>query len=273
MKVYGIIGDARVRRSLSPAMHNAVMAAHGLDACYVVFPVEPEAVGPAVAGLRALGVRGVNVTVPHKRAVVPHLDELCGAARELGAVNTIVRQDGRLIGHNTDVGGFAAALEGQGFDCAGASALVLGAGGAARAVVLALRRGGAARVWVAGRSPARVQRLARELGAQAAGLDQAQDLAARAGLVVNATSVSSIGESAGMAELVAALPAGRGPRLVVDINYGRQDNFWQAWAAARGDSFMDGLAMLAHQARLSFGLWTGLQSPVDEFLRALGEAA
>lgn len=272
MKVYGVMGDERVRRSLSPAMHNAVMAAHGLNARYVVFPVQPEDVGAATAGLRAMGVAGVNVTVPHKRAVAEYLDELVGAAAELGAVNTIVLQEERLVGHNTDVGGFAAMLQERGFACAGQKVLVFGAGGAARAVVLALRQEGAAKVWVAGRNREKVQGLAAELQAEPLNLNQAAEAAGQAGLVVNATSVSSPQESKVMADLVAALPPGSGRRLVVDINYGRPQNFWQEWAADNGDDFVDGLPMLAHQARLSFSLWTGLEPPVAEFLSALTEA-
>ena len=145
-----------VAHSLSPRMHNAAFRAQGVDMVYLAFDVHPERLGAAVDGLRALGLRGANVTVPHKERVILLLDEVEPLAARLGAVNTIVNEDGRLMGHNTDVAGFREALrtvrpEGaRGLRC-----LVAGAGGAARAVVAALIEDGAARIWVYNRTHAR----------------------------------------------------------------------------------------------------------------------
>ncbi|MCA9530809.1 MAG: shikimate dehydrogenase (NADP+), partial [Myxococcales bacterium] len=130
--VLGIFGWP-VEHSRSPAMHNAALAAVGLDATYVPFAVRPDALGRAVEGVRALGIRGVNVTLPHKQAIVPLLDELDEAARAIGAVNTVSHERGRLLGSNTDAPGLVRALEAAGVRAAGARVVVLGAGGAARA--------------------------------------------------------------------------------------------------------------------------------------------
>ncbi len=268
----GLFGDQRVVKSLSPRMHNAVLARHGLEGGYQAWAVEPADLEDALARLKSEGLSGANVTVPHKEAVAPLLDSLSSQARTMGAVNTIVRRGLELVGHNTDVDGFAAALARPDFKTQGCRALVLGAGGAARAVVLALMRLGAAEVLVASRTQARVRRLADDLAARAVGLDQAHLHAGMADLVVNATSASAAEESPELAALAGRLRLSQ-CRLLVDVNYGRPVNFWQQAAQRAGAPFLDGLIMLAHQARLSFRLWTGVDAPVSEFLEALEGAA
>ena len=151
--VVGVIGDP-VRHSLSPVLHNAAFAALRLDWVSVAFPVPPSALDAALAGARALGLRGLSVTMPHKEAVARKVDRTSAAAARLGAVNCVVVEPGGLVGENTDGQGFVAALRrGAGFDPAGRRCLVAGAGGAARAVVLALAEAGASEVVVVGRSP------------------------------------------------------------------------------------------------------------------------
>jgi len=272
MMALGIIGDGRVARSLSPRMHHAVLAKHGLDGFYARFAVEPEHMAPALAGLGALGLAGVNVTVPHKRAVLPFMSRLSEEAAALEAVNTIKVQDHLLLGYNTDLQGFANSLADEGFDAGGASALVLGAGGAARAVTLALVRGGA-RVTVAARRPEQAEALCSQLGGQGLSLARVAALWPLAQLLVNATSVSSPEESPGMLQWVQSLPRAESLELVVDINYGRRDNMWAGLAHLHGAGFADGLGMLAHQARLSFHIWTGLDAPVEDFKAALERAS
>ena len=132
-KIYGIIGDP-VAHSLSPLMQNRAFAACGLDCCYVPFRVDAAGLPAAVAAVRALGLGGVNVTIPHKERVVAYLDEVDRSAAMIGAVNTIVNRDGRLIGYNTDGAGWLASLHEGGFDPGGRRVVLLGAGGAARAV-------------------------------------------------------------------------------------------------------------------------------------------
>jgi len=151
----GVIGWP-VSHSVSPAMHNAAFADIGLDWCYIPLPVptEPaERIGEALHGLRALGLRGANVTVPHKQSVMPHLDWLTPAAQAIGAVNTIrVEADGQLSGDNTDARGFVADLRDHGVDPAGKRALVLGAGGSARAIVFGLAEAGCVSITILNRS-------------------------------------------------------------------------------------------------------------------------
>jgi shikimate dehydrogenase len=270
MKRFRLLGGEGVRRSLSPRMHNRVLAACGLAGSYRAQPVPAGGVGRAVARLAAAGAAGANVTAPHKRAVVPHLASLAPEAAALGAVNTLVPAPGGFRGHNTDAAGFADALARAGFDPAGARALVIGAGGAARAVAWSLLRGGAARVALAARDPERARRAAAGLGCRGAGLGRAAEWARRAELVVNAASVSTAAESPEMARLAASLRPER-CRLVMDLNYGRGGGVWQELARQSGAAFGDGLVMLAAQARRSFALWTGLRPELELFLAALEE--
>ncbi|MEO5656791.1 MAG: shikimate dehydrogenase, partial [Nitrospiria bacterium] len=154
-----LFGDP-VAHSRSPQMHNAAFRALKLDYCYVPFAVSPRALRTAVGGIRALGIVGANVTIPHKEVVIPYLDELSEEARLIGAVNTIHHDRGRLVGHNTDARGFLRAFrEDTEVSVRGGRFLVLGAGGAARAVVMALALGGAKGVTVANRSSSHAQRL------------------------------------------------------------------------------------------------------------------
>ena len=151
MKLFGIISDHRALKSRSPALHNTVMKKIGLDGLYLPLNVAEPRLDAALRGLQALGFTGANVTVPYKEAVIPFLDHLSEEARQIGAVNTIVVEDTRLSGHNTDAAGCLDALDQSGFDPAGRTALVLGNGGAARAVICALKQSGAGDITVAGR--------------------------------------------------------------------------------------------------------------------------
>ncbi len=263
-----VIGDQRVAHSLSPRMHNAVLRQEGLAGSYEAIPLEAAELGSFLGGLARNGFVGVNVTVPHKQAVPAFLDRLDEEATNLGAVNTIVVRGERLEGGNTDCPGFAQALTETGYAAQGRPALVVGAGGAARSVVLALGRLGAAPLWVAARRPAQARALCAELGGEAVDLAQAALLAPAARLLVNAAAASSPDESPELAAWARALKA---PRLeqVMDINYGRGDNFWAGLAQAHGARFSDGLVMLAHQAALSFARWTGRAVPGARFLAAL----
>lgn len=268
MKVFAVLGDQRVTHSLSPRMHNAVLATHKVAGLYVPFRVEPPDLEKAVEGLRALNMAGVNVTVPHKEAIVPFLDGLSEEAKTLGAVNTLVPMDGALWGDNTDVGGFSDALANADFLAQGKRAVVLGAGGAARAVALALLRQGA-KVTVASRTFERAKHLTQELGGAAAPLEDGLAKAADVDLLVNATSVSSPMESPELAKQVSAMGDLRHLSLVVDINYGRTENFWEDLAKKNQAVFIDGLFMLAAQACRSFSLWTGLKPSIEEFFATL----
>jgi shikimate dehydrogenase len=270
MKVFCILSDERAFRSKSPVMHTAVLQRAGIDGVYVPFMVSPDRVGEAVRGLRALHVSGANVTVPHKEAVMPFLDVLSDAAASIGAVNTIVFSGEELHGHNTDAPGFLDVLDKSGFDPANKSVIVFGTGGAAKAVLFALGRAGARPVTVAGRDERRTGELAARFNAEPVVLESLPGRSVEAELVVNATAVSTPAESPELAELLGRIDVA-GCEFVVDLNYARSENFWKDLAATRGARFVDGLPMLAHQARRSFRLWTGIEIDVRHFEEALRE--
>lgn len=250
-------------------MHNAAFRALGLDWCYLPFAVPPAHVADALAGVRGLGLRGINVTVPHKQAVSALVDELTPEARAIGAVNTVLVRGERLVGHNTDAAGFLRALREAGFAPEGCSALVLGAGGAARAAVYALARVGA-RVVLLNRTPQRADALVADLRAvvegarlEAGGLDAqtAQQEASRCQLVVNATSLGMWPqvETSPWPEEV-AFPAGV---LLFDLVYNPRQTRFVRLARESGARAVDGLRMLVHQGAEAFALWTGAAPPVE----------
>ena len=254
----GILGWP-LEHTLSPVIHNVAFRRTTLDWTYLSWPVEPESLGDAVRGLRALGAAGANVTMPHKETVIEHLDEVSGDAREVGAVNTIQRLGPRLIGHNTDVDGFAEFLSGDaGFDARDKSALVLGAGGASRAVVKALGSLGAATVTVAGRDPDRTESVAGLTGgARPVAWDDAVELAGAADLIVNATPLGMAGER--------VLPDAEfsAGQCVVDLIYAPPSTPLVEAARAAGAQAWGGLGMLVRQAAASFTIWTGQAAPLE----------
>ena len=260
-RLAAVIGDP-VRHSRSPAIHNAAFAAAGLDWVYLAFDVPRGHGRDAVAAMRALGLGGLNVTMPHKQDAAWACDELTPDASALGAVNTVVPDErGRLLGVSTDGEGFLRAVRDHDVDVGGAAALVIGAGGAARAITLALARAGAA-VTVAAR------RL--DAAESAAGLASNTDAVALAGcdpsafaLVVNATPVGMAGEPPAID--VARLNPGT---FVVDTVYHPMETPLLAATRARGIACTNGLGMLVHQAALAFELWTGVDAPLDAMFAA-----
>jgi shikimate dehydrogenase len=257
-KVYGILGRP-LAHSLSPAMHNAAFAAMGLNAVYVPFAVFKLA--PAVQGLRGLNLSGVSVTIPFKERIIPLLDEVDDRARLIGAVNTVVNREGRLWGTNTDWEGALAALQEQ-TNLAGERVLVLGAGGAGRAIVYAVRRAGG-QVSVADVDQARAKNLAQEFQATFLPLEKAvQDPAT---ILINATPV-------GMAPQVEGIPLPpenlRRFKLVMDIVYQPRETRLLREAAAQGCRIIEGLQMLIYQGVRQFELFTGQPAPVEIMRRA-----
>jgi shikimate dehydrogenase len=265
-------------------MHNAAFAALGLNWRYVPLPVAPELVGQAIRGLVALGFRGANVTVPHKRAVVSYCDTLTPAAEMLGAVNTLVidrPSDGSptVTGHNTDAAGFLAALEDADVDPAGQRVVVVGAGGAARAVVAALLMADAQTVTVLNRTPARAELLVADLGAPAGRtVLRAKPLARRtlveateaADLLVNATTVGmtpNADVSIWPADVL--LPSAL---AVTDLVYAPRETRLLQQARTAGAKAIDGLGMLIHQGALAFDLWTEQAHELAEVTEAMFKA-
>jgi shikimate dehydrogenase len=245
--------------TLSPIIHNAAFRRLGMDWVYLSFPVPPERLADAVSGLRALGARGANVTMPHKESIVQYLDGLSSEAEELGAVNTVQQLGGKLIGHNTDVAGFVAFLtEDAGFDVTGRTALVLGAGGAARAVVKGLVDSGAAAITIAGRTPDRTHKIAGTSPlARSVAWDEAAGLVQDFDLIVNATPLGMAGEDP------VAGASFRPGQTVVDLIYDPPVTPLVDKARAAGADAWSGLGMLVHQAVASFSIWTGRQPPVE----------
>ncbi len=276
----GIIGWP-VSHSVSPAMHNAAFAQLGLDWRYVPLPVDSTregAVGDALRGLRALGFRGANVTVPHKQVIIPFLDRLTPVAQAMGAVNTIVvGEDGRLTGDNTDAAGFIADLRSHGVDPAGQRVLVLGAGGSARAIVYGLAQAGARQITVANRTLARAELAVAHLRPFAVQTELAAaslpgDLAAigeQAALIVNCTSL-------GMTPQVETTPWNKGvpfrpEQTVYDLVYNPAETRLLRQARRDGARPIGGLGMLIWQGALALEGWTGHSAPIAA-MRAAAEA-
>ncbi len=268
MKVFCILSDERAGQLKSPEVFSRILERSGMRAAYVPFCVKAADLGKALQSLKVLNIAGANVTVPYKEAVVPFMDVLSEGANIIGAVNTVVIQNGRLKGYNTNAIGFMDALAELEFETAGCRAVVLGTGGAARAAVFILSWLRCAGLTVAGRSPEKAARLTREFGGRAVSLDALAGEPVAADLIVNATSVSSEKESEILAGVAAGLDA-EGCRLVFDFNYGRGENIWQKMALRAGARFTDGTRALAFQARRTFALWTGIQIPAEEILQAV----
>ncbi len=290
MQVYGLVGNP-VGHSLSPPMHEAAYRALDVDARYVTFEPAPGDLAAAIEGARALGIDGLNVTIPFKESVLDLVDPDDRAAR-IGAVNTIdFRPDGRdpdggdpgygdpgggmsdgehpdgrtprPRGHNTDAAGALSALREAGADPDGASAVVVGAGGAGRAIAFGLADAGAD-VQVANRTVERARGLAEEVGGAAHGLDALPDLVPDADVLVNATSV-------GMEEDASPVPAAalHGDLVAFDAVYRPLDTKLLREAADRGATTVDGGRMLLYQGAAAFEIWTGRDAPVEAMETAL----
>ncbi len=272
----GLIGYP-LGQSISPAFQQAALDALGLDVRYEAWETGPHQLAGVVAALRAYDCLGANVTIPYKEAIIPLLDETDALSRQVGAVNTVVHRQGRLVGHNTDVIGFVRALrQDAGFDPAGCHALVLGAGGAGRAVVLALAQEGAAAIAVANRTPARASQLVEDLRPHAGdtnlyALPLASASLAGCQLLVNCTSVGMAGTPQ---EASSPIPTDSipGDILVVDLVYKPLETRLMSAARKRGCRVLGGLAMLVYQGAASFRLWTGREAPLAVMFRAAREA-
>jgi shikimate dehydrogenase len=262
----GVIGHP-LGHSLSPVIFNAAFAKAGIDASYEAWDTEPETLEGRLNSLRAADYLGANVTIPHKEAVVPLLDDTTDLAKKTGAVNTIVHTDGKLTGHNTDVTGFVRSLrEDAAFDPKGKRTMILGSGGAARAVALALIEAGASLIYVVARKPRKIDAMVVSLkpltpsgttvtwaywgdGSYLRSLAEAQ-------LIVNCTPIGTAGsEAAGQSPIPAELI--QPGATVFDLVYNPEETPLVAAAKSRGAKAVAGLGMLVYQAGESFRLWTG----------------
>jgi shikimate dehydrogenase len=262
-KLAGVMGWP-VSHSLSPKLHNHWLQRYGIDGAYVPLPVRPDDLPQALRALPRLGFQGCNLTIPHKEAALSLVDQLDDTARRIGAVNTIVvLPDGKLEGRNTDAFGFAENLRQGGFKGAD-QAVVLGAGGAARAVIVALQDLGVGRIVVVNRTLARAEQLARSFPMiTIAPWDQYYSIMGTTQLLVNTTSLGMTGQLDLTLDL-APLPS---EALVTDIVYTPLQTALLRQAAARKLRTIDGLGMLLHQARAGFQAWFGQDPVVDAGLR------
>ena len=265
--VAGVMGWP-VGHSRSPLLHNFWLARAGIDGAYIPMAVPPDRLGEALRALPALGFAGTNVTIPHKEAAFAAVDEADDIARRIGAVNTVaVRGDGALSGSNTDVFGFVEALRSRlgAWSGTGIAAAVLGAGGAARAIVAALQDEGAGEIRLVNRTRARADALCERFGAPlvAVDWDEREGALEGAALVVNTTALGM----AGGAPLDLRLDGLSAEAVVNDIVYTPLETPLLAAARVRGCRAVDGLEMLLHQARPGFAAWYGAKPVVDDALR------
>ena len=251
-----------VDHSRSPALQSAAFAALGIDAVFVALPVAPAALPAALRGMAALGFLGASVTVPHKQACAELCDRLDAAAEAIGAVNCVAFAGDALVGHNTDAAGFVDAMASElGRQARGARAVLLGAGGAARAVAHGLAEAGAAEVTVVARRAAD--------WCAARSWSELATLAARADLLVDCTSAALGGEAYPAPVPLAELPASA---AVVSLMYGGPLPLLEG-ARARGLAAMDGAAMLVHQGARAFTIWTGRPAPLEAMRAAMDTGA
>jgi shikimate dehydrogenase len=268
MQVYCILGDERALRSRSPVMFSTVLKRLGMNGTYVPFKVLPGNLGKAVESLKLFNIAGANITVPYKEAVIPFMDVLSEGADIIQAVNTIVCKNDVLKGYNTNAIGIMDALGSVNFDVAGKSALVLGTGGAAKAVVFILNWLRAKTIVVAGRNTKKAQEIVNLFSGEPRPLNSICDQPLPVDIIFNTTSVSNADESPELASLAENMNL-PGCKIVFDLNYGHRRNFWKDMAIKKGIRFVDGLPVLAYQAKRTFALWTGAQVPSEEFLRTI----
>jgi shikimate dehydrogenase len=263
-KLVGVIGSP-VAHSLSPLLHKAAFEALGLDNWRSsAFEVPAGAAAEALKGMRSSVLTGLSVTMPHKEAVAQLVDDHSPVAARLGAVNCVVNRDGVLYGANTDGEGFIESLRrGAGFSVTGRRCLVAGAGGAARAIVLALAEAGASEVAVMNRTPTRAETAATLAGSAGRVVPVGDvDAAAQADLIVNATSLGMTGSDADQTWLVPPTLLHHG-QVAADLVYAPRQTPWLEAASAAGATALGGLGMLVHQAAAQIELWTGANPPVD----------
>ena len=266
-KLAGVMGWP-VEHSLSPRLHGFWLERYGIDGAYVPLAVQPDTLGKALKTLAGLGFHGINLTIPHKEAALSHCDHVDALAARIGAVNTVVIRNGRLEGSNSDAFGFLENLRdgAPGWEARAGPALVLGAGGAARAVAAALLDAGAPEVQICNRTGARAEALAAALGGSLKTVpwDTRAEALAEVSLLVNTTSLGMGGQPPLDLDL-AQLPQAA---LVTDIVYSPLETPLLARARARGHRVVDGLGMLLHQARPGFEAWFGVAPEVTPELRA-----
>jgi shikimate dehydrogenase len=277
-KVIGIFGYP-VEHSFSPTMHNAAFRALSLDFVYVPFHVQPEKIAQAVEGIRAMGMVGVNITIPHKSAVIKHLDELSPEAEMIGAVNTIINLKGVLKGYNTDALGFVKSMEiDAGIEAKGKRVMLLGAGGAARAVSVQLALSGASEIILTTPNPDEIGNLKQIITSHTLTIikdvfwseDEISNFLSKTDILINATPL-------GMhphidAVLPVRLDCLSKEALVCDLIYNPRETLLLQQARQYGLNVQNGIGMLLYQGAIAFQHWTGVEPPITVMRKALEEA-
>ncbi|WP_046173895.1 shikimate dehydrogenase [Domibacillus indicus] len=263
-KLYGVIGDP-IGHSMSPAMHNDAFETLGINAYYHPFHIKREDLAAAVAGMKAIGVSGFNVTVPHKTAIMPLLDEVDPLAQAIGAVNTVIRSDNRYIGYNTDGEGFIRGLnEEYGKSVLDKHILIIGAGGAARAIYYTLGQQGAKRVDIANRTAEKASQLKERcpyaVETELLALIEAEEKLGDYDIIIQTTS---IGMSPGVDKMPLRLANIRPDAFLSDIIYNPAQTALMKEAGLRGARVQNGLRMFAYQGALAFEKWTGVLPDPD----------
>jgi len=257
-KLFGLIG-CPVSHSLSPLMHNDAFQQLGINAYYHAFHVELEDLKAAVSGMKALGVSGFNVTIPYKTAIIPFLDEVDEMALQIGAVNTVVNENGRFVGYNTDGPGFVRALrEETKIDLAGKKVLMIGAGGAARGIYFSLGDSGVERIDICNRTVGNGEKLILERKqpylSSAYSIDQAEEMLEKYDIIINTTSV---GMTPRENEMPISLANLKSDAIVSDIVYNPMITRLLQEAERYGATIQNGIGMFVYQGALAFEKWTG----------------
>ena len=275
-RIIGIIGWP-VKHSLSPIMHNAAFEHLGLDFCYVPFAVKEDHIEKAIKGIPALNISGLNVTIPHKESVIPFLSETSEEVKMIGAVNTIKIMDNKLIGYNTDGPGFIASLKEAGISIKNHSLLILGAGGAAKAVVFQSAIEGAREIIIANRTIQKAISIKNQtekylpsvnLKTTGIGYDELKDIIGRVDIIVNATSIGL--KSGDPSPIPNELINKR--LFVCDLIYNPPETSLIKYAKASGCKFMNGTGMLLHQGVIAFKIFTGSEAPIEVMRKSLEDA-
>ena len=275
-KIVGVIGDP-VEHSCSPQMHNAAFAAVGLDFVYVPFHVRPKELGAAIEGFKACSIIGVNVTVPYKQRVISFLDQISQEVTLIGAANTLVFEQGKITGENTDASGFLQAMKHDGFDVPrNGSAVVIGAGGSARAITVALARANLQSIVITNRTTSKAVALAADLSDKTGvkisgmGLNDAKlpDTVSTSQLIVNTASASM-----DVSHPLLIRPEWLTPQSIVyDIIYTPPETRLLKAASKRGCHTVGGIGMLVYQGAIAFEKWTRVPPPIEVMWRALQQA-
>ncbi len=275
--IYGLFGHP-VKHSLSPNMHNSAFNELGLDSVYVAFDIDPENIADATEAIRVMGIKGINITIPHKQTIMPFLDEISPDARLTGAVNTVKNEDGKLSGFNTDVGGFLRAIR-EDLDLVpeGKTIFLIGAGGAARAVLSAFCMNGGSSVYISDIIKEKAVELADQFK------ENFENISFK---TIDIENHGSVSEKFGVTDiLVNASPAGMDGvgaldiplselnknAVVYDLVYKPPDTKLLIDAKELGYKASGGLSMLLYQGAESFEIWTGENAPVDVMRKALGQ--